>query len=309
MLKRYMLLAMTYSLKRKLEIASYHEGNKRQKMEEEILRTTLVRFTGTEKLLSIKKIQKWWRYIKRYKVTNQREEVDPPKLGFVRADGKNVVCPITQDLIPNEQCFKIIVGPNAVLAYTCEDLVNYLGKTCTFECPCTRTPITLPVIRRLIRKGAKLGVMAVFSLMDRYKNRNHIKQHESELANRRLAIEVMCATLMTEILEICANFDIQTNQAAIELQNTTIPEWVGLVNHYARFDLDWCRTMLIADQEKIKRIEDDPQHNPHGLLRMVLQVVESKIQWCDEMKDTTNGRSLIFNMFDILGLGAPVEYM
>lgn len=292
---------MTFSLKRKMHECLAASPSKRRRIErnENILKAALIRHFGVETVSAARKIQHWWRYYKRYLVTNQVDEYEQGKDGFVRVGGKNAICPITQDIIPVTQCFKIVIGPNAVLAYTCTDLIEYLTKTCNFECPCTRTTINEPILRRLVRKGMELGVSTTMFLMDRYRHRDMVKRQEIEMANRRLAIEVSCANYMTEILEACANLEANTLQVIVDVQNDLLPSWMELVHQYARFDLPSCKTMLVADKEKITRLVENPEHNPHNILDLVLTIITLKIRWCEGIN---SGHSFVIDSGSIIDM-------
>ena len=329
-LKEFVLLSMRYGLKRTMaemmgpdELKRFNERNtKRVKylhinkgpdryvrsvisrvrliqadLEREKMRLRSERLTGGDKYAS--RIQRFWRGIQSLRrVVNNTE--DEGHEGNVRFEGKDVICPITQECIPWRMVFKFITKDGAVIAYTTPQLVSYLLSSGKFQCCLTRVKFDTAVIHRLYKKALAMGVDGVDRLMMVYDQRCQILANRIERDNAILAIESSCGDAMTEAMDICANLDINTSRATVLLQAEILPEWRQMVDDYIRLDVDSCRGMLIADREKLFRLKMSIDADPHGLLDIITESVNERISRCDRYHrsistpPTTNIRYLPF---------------
>ena len=146
----------------------------------------------------------------------------------------------------------------------------------------TREEFSQPVVRRLSLKAFKLGIPAM-NLTGIFAMRQQIMNRQIEQNNRILAIENTCGLAMTECIDICANFNVPTAIAAHELLNLLIPEWKQLVDDYARFSLSDCRTMVLADKDKMLRLRRSSVANPHRLIRFIDDAIDSKLEQLNAM--------------------------
>ena len=197
--------------------------------------------------------------------------------GHIRKHGKDVICPITQDIIPNQKCFKFIsIHTGHVHAYTVDDLVGYFKTSGNFACPLTREEFTRPTVRRLMKRAVQNGIPA-FNLPGLYEMRDSIMRRTVERENRILAIENQCGIAMTEALDMCSNLNVSTVAAANQIMNYLLPEWKQLVDDFTRFYPNECRTMLLSDKDKMLRLQRSHIQDPHNLVNLVKQAIEEKL--------------------------------
>lgn len=226
-------------------------------------------------------IARFWKTFKRNFPANNTD--NETTKGYQRKNGKNVVCCITQDKIPNELCFKFFsLVTSHVHAYSVPDLVDYFKASGNFRCPMTREEFSQPVVRRLSLKAFNLGIPAM-NLIGIFAMRQQIMNRRIERDNRILAIENTCGLAMTECIDMCANFNVSTVVAAHQLLNLLIPEWKQLVDDYARFSLNDCRSMVLADKDKMLRLHRSNVDNPHRLIKFVDDAIDSKLDQLNAM--------------------------
>lgn len=232
-------------------------------------------------------IARFWLKFKRNMPANRTDE--ETSIGHQRKNGKNVICCITQDKIPNELCFKFfsLITPH-VHSYSVPDLVDYFKSSGNFRCPMTREEFSQPVVRRLSLKAFRLGIPAM-NLTGIFAMRQQIMNRQIERDNRILAIENTCGLAMTECIDMCANFNVSTVVAAHELLNLLIPEWKQLVDDYARFSLNDCRTMVLADKDKMIRLHRSSVDNPHRLMKFVDDAIDGKLEQLNAMSGIDSG--------------------
>jgi hypothetical protein len=247
-------------------------------IEREKMRLRSERLTGGDKYAA--KIQRFWCGAQGLrKVVNNTE--DEGHEGNVRFEGKDVICPITQEAIPWRMVFKFVTNDGAVIAYTTPHLVSYLLSSGKFQCCLTRGKFNNVVIGRLYRKAVRLGVDGAERLMMVYDQRRQILARQIERDNAILAIESSCGTAMSEAMDVCANLNIPTHQATTMLQAEILPEWRQMVDDYIRLDTESCRGMLVADREKLFRLGMSVDSDPHGLLEIIAESVNERISRCD----------------------------
>lgn len=222
----------------------------------------------------------WIRFKRNFPANNTDHEAS---IGYQRKNGKNVICCITQDKIPTELCFKFfsLITPH-VHSYSLPDLVAYFKSSGNFRCPMTREEFSQPVVRRLSLKALRLGIPAM-NLSGIFAMRQQIMNRQIERDNRILAIENTCGLAMTECIDMCANFNVSTTHAAHQLLNLLIPEWKQLVDDYARFSLGDCRTMVLADKDKMLRLHRSNVENPHRLIRFIDDAIDAKLEQLNAM--------------------------
>jgi dTDP-4-amino-4,6-dideoxygalactose transaminase len=71
------------------------------------------------------RLQRWWRAWRRMLPTNNTEESST--LWRVRAGGRDVRCPISQDSIELAQCFRFVTASGHVVAFAADALAAYLA--------------------------------------------------------------------------------------------------------------------------------------------------------------------------------------
>lgn len=296
-LKEFLFLSMHNSLRRRIsevegEVAE--QGNyKRLKIDknpERYVRKLFEKYKvrimdRVERIIPTKpdaatKIAKWWRFYKSLndKIVNNTEQ--PGKAGYLRKEGGNVLCPITQDGVEYKHAFKIIIDNGSIVVYTIEDFVNYLLSTGNFHCCLTRQELYLPTIRRLVSKARKMSIAGADELIGVYLRREAIRRNRIEHDNRILAIEASCASVMTDIMDSAANHDIGPIEASLRIAEF-VPEWRNLINDYMRLDLNSCLNMLEADKERLSRLLNTAHADPFLMLEYVLdEVVQPKLDSC-----------------------------
>lgn len=277
------------------------EGEWAQEKEEEQDRKTLREFH--RRSLAAKAISKWWKAVSRYVCVNQVEEKG--ERGYIRRQGKNVVCSITCDKIKSEEVFKFITSTGQVIAYSAVDLVKYLTSTGNFKCPCSTSVFSLTVIRRLEQKAIKLNECTEGELVSIYNSRYSIIQREIENRNRYLAIESSCGLILTEALHTCSNTDLPTSDAINEIECFLMPEYRTLVNHFYSMNPGACRAMLLADREKLRRLER-VDADPHAAMLLIVETVEDLIENHSHL--TTQRRRVNTLLENILPRRIPVPH-
>lgn len=254
------------------------------------------RYTTRAKITAVRVIQRFWLFYKRLSPMCQRCE-DQGNRGFIRQGGKNVICPITQDGIKTQECFKFVSTKTGhVYAYTIEDLVGYFKSSGNFRCPLTREEFSRPVVRRLAIKAVKIGLSAS-NLSGMYEMRDSIMRRTIERDNRLLAIENQCAIAMTDCLDMCQNLNVSTTAAASQLLNELIPEWKALVDQYANFSRNDCIIMLRSDRDKMLRLMRSDIRDPHELINFLKTALEEKIEQVSEGRTRTIRRRLFAPSF------------
>lgn len=228
------------------------------------------------------RLQKWWRSVARYsKLINNTESTGTK--GKIRAGGKDVICPITQDTITVDGCFKIVLDNGSVVVYTLEDLVSYISNTGVFQCCLTRQPIYLPTIRRLTKSAKNKNIDGWHDIMTKYFARAQIRRDRIEHDNRILAIEASCAAVMTDILDAAANHDSGSMRASLSVLEFS-REWLQLIQTYSRLDATSCLSMLAGDRERIRRLRGTAHADPYYLLASLDQdVVVPSLTTCQRI--------------------------
>lgn len=225
-------------------------------------------------------IAKFWKQCKKMQPCNNT--LDTSTKGCVRSKGKDVVCPITQDLIEQSKCFKFISSAGLVHAYDAISLMRYLKASNNYTCPCTRQPFLRTEILRLREKLKKLGDSQICaeaqSLLADFEMRRTHQRTTIEQNYRMLAIENQCGLVLTECLEISENLSLSFQEASVQLLNYLLPEWKYLVDNFMLVSLNDCRAMLIADREKIVRLELNDMIDAHGLLMFIKEAIYAKIR-------------------------------
>lgn len=226
-------------------------------------------------------VQRWWRVAERWRCANQLD--DKASAGVIRSFGRNVICPMTQDVIPVGKCFRVFTSNGTALGYSAMDLMEYLVSSGRFQCPCTREYFMRPEIARLQRLCARIDPndLKVAQLLHTFDNRHAIRYRELEHENRCLAVENSCGGVMTDALDLCGDLTQTTAEVNLVLQGEILPDWGQMVNDYARLDRDKCRTMLLADREKLRRLGGQAMADAHGLMWLVSEAVERKLLLLD----------------------------
>ena len=248
------------------------------------------------------RVQRWWRVVRTWRPANQVQDNEPPQRGVIRSHGLNVICPLTQDTIPVGDCFRLFTSNGTTIAYTAPDLIEYFVSSGRFQCPCTREYFMRAEVARLQRLYTPPGEIDLASLRqgDRraetvenarlllqiFDNRHTIAQRHIEHENRCLAVENSCGEAMTEALDLCNDLDTTTMAASLHLQMNIIPEWEQMVRDYMRLDRGKCRTMLLSDREKMRRLSGQDDTDLHGLMWLIAESVEKMIRVDDETPQT-----------------------
>lgn len=266
-------------MKRRLDLTNYMDGPPRKRLKTLHIRRKgyVPRYSTRAKCTAAMTIQKFWRFYRALLPSCQRFGETGTR-NNIRRDGKDVICPITQDTIAVEDCFKFVsTSTGHVYAYSMEDLVNYFKTSGNFRCPLTREEFSRPVVRRLARKAVSRGVQCS-NLTGMYEMRESIMNRTIERDNRLLAIENQCGIAMTECIDMCQNLNMSTTAAASELLNYLIPEWKALVDQYADFSRSDCIVMLRSDKDKMLRLMRSDLQDPHELVNFLNCALEEKIE-------------------------------
>jgi hypothetical protein len=222
-------------------------------------------------------IWKFWKFWKNLRPLNNT--ADTTTKGCIRLKGKDVLCPILQDVINRNDCFKIVTRSGHVQAYDAISLARYFRTSNNFSCPCTRQEFTRNEVYRLRKKLIAIDALHEYCyILGDFEMRTQIRKTQLEYTYRSLAIENSCSALMTECIDTCSNLGLTTQEAAVQLLNFLIPEWKQLVDDFCIINRADCKVMLAADKEKLIRLARSDLHDPHGLLRYVMDAVNSKIQ-------------------------------
>ena len=224
-------------------------------------------------------IAKFWRTYRNFLPCNNT--TDSATRYCVRARGNDVICPITQDTLNLTSVFKFVSATGHVHAYDAVALMRYLKTSSSFVCPCTRQQFTRIEIKRLRDKLKVSEDRAVASeaqtLLADFEMRWRLQRTTLEQSYRLLAIENQCGLLMTECLDVCSNLSLSSQEASAQLLNYLIPEWKQLVDDFMILNVSECKIMLIADREKITRLELSDLLDVHDLLGFLKEAVISKI--------------------------------
>jgi hypothetical protein len=233
------------------------------------------------RFVAVRGIKKWWKAVKQFVCVNQTEQNGTE--GFIRRAGKNVVCAITQDAIPTEHAFKFVTPTGQVIAYSARDIITYLKDSGIFRCPCTTVPFTISVVRRLERRGARAGFCDPNELVAIYVRRHVIVQSEIEQRNRALAMESACGVVLSEAVNLCNDPNVSASEAFNEIHLFIMPEYRSFVLDYYVFNHQSCVAMLLADREKLRRLERTTNTDSHGILFVVMDTVQELIDRFDRL--------------------------
>ena len=237
---------------------------------------------------SICTIQKFWKIYKNLRPSNNTTDTFTPNR--IRSRGRDVICPITQDTIECNDVFKFVSASGHVHAYDVTALMHYLKSSNNFSCPCTRQAFTRTDVLRVREKIKRLGIpnlsFEAQTLVSDFEMRWRLRRTNLEQAYRVLAIENSCGLVMTEALDVCANLSLSTQEASVQLVNYLLPEWKMLVDDFMRLSLNDAKAMLIADREKITRLELSDILDPHGLIHYIQDAITLKLTSANRRQQT-----------------------
>jgi len=227
------------------------------------------------------RLQRWWRAWRRMLPTNNTEESST--LWRVRAGGRDVRCPISQDSIELAQCFRFVTASGHVVAFAADALAAYLRSSGRFKCPCTQEKFNAIVVSRIERRAVAAGAPA-HGLRGAYEMRSAIAYREIEHANRLLAYENSCGADLNEALDICSDFDLTRDRASRILLRDVLPNWRQTCSDYMRLSREACRVMLQSDAERLRRLSTVDDADVHGLLHIVIDAVDERLRACDDAR-------------------------
>jgi hypothetical protein len=229
----------------------------------------------------VQRLQRWWRTWRRMLPTNNTEESGT--LWRVRAGGRDVRCPISQDSIELVQCFRFVTASGHVIAFATDALAAYLRSSGRFKCPCTQEKFNAIVVSRIERRAVAAGAPA-HGLRGAYEMRSAIVYREIEHANRLLAYENSCGADLNEALDICSDFDLTRERANRYLLRDVLPNWRQTCSDYMRLNREACRVMLQSDTERLRRLSSIDDADVHGLLHIVIDAVDERLRACGEAR-------------------------
>lgn len=221
-----------------------------------------------------KRIQSFWkRYHKGTKTNNDVE--DEAEEGFVRSNGKNVICPVTQDKIPFDDAFALESSTGHQTVYTATGLARYIVNTSNFSCPCSRIPITEASVARLEGKLVDIDDWHYFPghLLRMYYNRDAQIRQRAENSNYIIAYENACGLIMSEMCDLAANLTMDSRHVYQKIIHDLIPEWHHHVHLFFRVDYDACYSMLRSDKEKLRRLTSNVVYDPHEALKLIIAAI------------------------------------
>lgn len=229
---------------------------------------------------SAERIQRWWRAAARMRCTVNATEERGTR-GFLRFDGRDVRCPISQERVPAAASFKFVTAAGRVAGFDAAAFVSYLRATGRFVCPCSQEPLGAHVVRRIERAGVRCGAPNARGLLALFHSRATVARRVAESDHRVLAIESACQSVLAEMLEVCADDQLSQSQARRELDRGLLPEYRALCADFAYVKRDSCEAMLRADTEKLRRLAVVPGEDTHGLLYLVVAAVHDRLAYCE----------------------------
>lgn len=258
-----------------------------------------------KRLIAAVGIKKWWKRVKQFVCVNQTEEDKAGDEGFLRRGGRNIICAITQDSIPTRNAFKFVTATGQVIAYSMQDILRYLKDSGIFRCPCTTMPFTISVVRRLERSAVRAGFCSPNDLIAVYLRRHIIVQSEIEQRNRALAMESACGVVLSEAISLCNDQNVNASEAFNEISLFIMPEYRSFVVDYYAFNRQSCTAMLLADREKLRRLERTTNTDSHGILFVVMDTVRELVERFEHIERLrTSGRQ----QHQTTILPAPTQY-
>ena len=222
-------------------------------------------------------IARFWSRYRSLPLVNQTTDDEDP-VGLVTFMGKAVICPITQDTIPRSEQFRLVTTNFEGIAYSRTALAEYLYTTVNFTCPCTRSPIEARDVTRLadrckdwIKENRKPDLLSL------YNTRFLVRREAVNNSNQLLAYESACAEDMTRILDEASDLTRPTRNILRNILNQLLPEWNYHVNSLRSLDYDTAYSMLLADREKLRRLQENVVVDPHELLQHVVAAVNQQL--------------------------------
>lgn len=235
------------------------------------------------------RLQRWWRMWRRMIPTNNTE--DTRTRWRVRAGGRDVRCPISQDTIELPMCFRFITASGHVIAFSVDALAAYLRSSGRFRCPCTQESFNGVVVSRIERRAVAAGAPER-GLRGVYEMRSAIAYREIEHANRLLAYENSCGADLHEAIDICADFDLTRDRAQRYLMRDVLPSWRQTCADYMRLSREACHVMLRGDAERLRRLSSVEDADVHGLLHIVIDAVDERLRACENARESRSAASL-----------------
>lgn len=235
------------------------------------------------------RLQRWWRKWRRMVPTNNTEETHTR--WRVRAGGRDVRCPISQDTIELPMCFRFITASGHVIAFSVDALAAYLRSSGRFRCPCTQESFNGVVVSRIERRAVAAGAPER-GLRGVYEMRSAIAYREIEHANRLLAYENSCGADLNEALDICSDFDLTRDRAQRYLLRDVLPSWRQTCMDYMRLSRTACHVMLRGDAERLRRLSSVEDADVHGLLHIVIDAVDERLRACENLSESRASASL-----------------
>jgi hypothetical protein len=237
--------------------------------------------------------------------TNNTDDSGTP--GRVRAGGRDVRCPISQEGIELKQCFKFVTASGHAIAFSADALAAYLRSSGRFKCPCTQEKFNAVVVSRIEQRAVAAGAPA-HGLRGAYEMRSAIAYREIEHANRLLAYENSCGADLNEALDICADLDLTRERANRYLLRDVLPNWRQTCSDYMRLSREACRVMLQSDAERLRRLSSVEDADVHGLLHIVIDAVDERLRACDgylRLLDTSSREDALREWLreDLIALG------
>lgn len=234
----------------------------------------------------ISKIQRWWRYWSALRPSMNHTESGVVSRGSLRYQGKNCTCPISLDIIPFDNCVKLIGDGGHVTAYKCSDLVAYLMKQNDFKCPLTRRELNLVEIKRIRNTAFRHGIRA-FGLLETFENRDALREAALETQNAVLALERTCAEALNAAIRY-AELEWHPSLSRVSvihaLEHDLLSEWGAYVRLLGGMDFETCQAMLAIEDARIVHLSGRLS-DPFQLLPRILSAVRSESRFLTEQRN------------------------
>lgn len=222
-----------------------------------------------------KTIQRWWVSIRQWAPRNSTEEDDGSHSKPVLKWNKRIIlCPITLDAIPKNDCVKIVTPEGKVWVYTLTSLLDYFRETADYRCPLTRFEFDLPRIKYIKHRAFNLGIPA-FTLVQDYHRRDLAKQQKLEHENAISGLESICGELFAEAINQLA---LGVDQMLVNIETMILPEWKSHLRILAGMDKERCINMLNIEKTRLTELIQRPRENALHINSSWLQYLKTQVE-------------------------------
>jgi hypothetical protein len=200
----------------------------------------------------INKIQRWWRHYRNTRATSNQTE-DQGTRGFIRTNGKNVICPITLEPVSRGMSVKLKCGKNAVVAYDIRNLMEYLRSTRNFKCPLTRVPFTIDNVGYITMTALTRSIPAK-DIMTLFSHWGTDLLEAQERNNAVLGLRRTCEEIMEECVQMVMNEENDMSTVRIAIDYQKLPEWSSHVTIMSRMHPFSASVAMRNEHSRISRL-------------------------------------------------------